>query len=428
MPERTTVTELVQVGIESTIGSIVPATKRLSSLSIAPDIQGTVTKFAPMGNKFDTLNVLGKEWTEAAIDGPLTYDESIYVLSTFFAMTPGVQIGTTGAYTWGFDIASSAPDTVKSLSIERGSSVGAETVAGNVARALNILVTRDEATVKGTLMGKLTTTGATLTPSVNDVKSLHATAAVTGGTFTIAAGGNTTTAITGATATASTVQTALNTATPNAIPYTAVGGNLATPTDIVCTAFGSGVQPAWTITPTGITGGPVSVVQGAAGAGPNPLPLIPVLPQQFDVYLDNSAAALGTTKLLRVLSVETDMADRFNPLWAINSANTSYATTYETKLKPQVKMQMERDAAGMALVTAMRTGATRFMRIKATGGPIGTAAYGFSLDMALQVSDAPAFDDKDGLSTLSWTLDLVHDPTWSKAIHLDVTNTQAALG
>jgi hypothetical protein len=420
---------LVQVGVESTIGTLVPATKRLSSLSISPDIQGTFHKFGPMGTKFDTLNVIGKEWTESAIEGPLTYDECIYTLSTFFAMVSGVQIGVTGAYTWQFDIASSAPDTVKSLSIERGSSVGAETVAGNVARALNILVTRDEATVKGTMMGKLTTTGATLTASVNDVKSLHASAIITGGTFTIGDGTNTTPSITGATATAATVQTALNTATPNAIPYTAVGGNLGVgPVDIVCTAYGSGAKPAWTLTPTSITGGTISVVQGAVGSGPAPLPLIPILPQQFDVYLDNSAAALGTTKLLRVLSVETDMGDRFNPLWAINSANTSYATTYETKIKPQVKLEMERDAAGMALVAVMRAGSTRFMRLKATGGAIGAANYSYSMDMALQVSDAPAFDDRDGLATLSWTLDLVHDPTWSKAIHIDVVNTQSALG
>jgi hypothetical protein len=234
-------------------------------------------------------------------------------------------------------------------------------------------------------------------------------------------------AISGATATGATVQTALNGATPNPILYTAAGGNLATPTDIVCTANGPGAKPNWTITPTSITGGTVSIVQGTVGSGPASLPLVPVLPKQFDVFLDTTAAGLGVTKLLRVLSVKVNLGDRFNPLWAINSANTSYAATYETKISPSIELEMEKDAAGLALVAAMRAGTSRFMRLKATGTAIGSSAYAFQVDAALQVSDAPDFGDADDLSTLTWTFDVVHDGTWGKAIHAEVINTQSAL-
>src|SRR5215471_15767306 len=104
MPERTTVPELVQVAVESSIGVLTPATKQLQSFSIDPHIMADFEQIAPMGNKFNTINVPGKEWTEADISGAMTYDELIYLFATFFATTAGVQIGTTGAYTWKFDI------------------------------------------------------------------------------------------------------------------------------------------------------------------------------------------------------------------------------------------------------------------------------------------------------------------------------------
>ncbi len=110
---------------------------------------------------------------------------------------------------------------------------------------------------KGQVLGELLGT--------NDVSTLHASAALTGGTFTITVNGKTTAAI-AYNATAAQVQAALDAALGGG-NVTAAGGPLSTPTDISLTFKGAyGYQPQTvTVTPTGITGGTLSVVHTTPG-------------------------------------------------------------------------------------------------------------------------------------------------------------------
>lgn len=86
------------------------------------------------------------------------------------------------------------------------------------------------------------------------------------------------------------------------------------------------------------------------------------------------------------------------------------------------------DAAGMALLTNMRAGSTKFMRIKATGAQIaGAEYYDLQIDTACKVTDVSPFEDSDGVFAIEWTMNGFYDATWTKTTEIAVVNTLATL-
>lgn len=163
-------------------------------------------------------------------------------------------------------------------------------------------------------------------------------------------------------------------------------------------------------------------------ASPTSLALVPILPNHVTVYLDNNAAGLGTTDLERVLSASLEISDRFGQLWTLNAANESWAAHIETAPTVKVKLKVEADATGMALLETMRTGDSKFMRIDAVGNAINAETdYQFKLDLALKVTNVSDFADEDGIFAIEWEFDVVYDATWGKALELVVVNGLGSL-
>lgn len=163
---------------------------------------------------------------------------------------------------------------------------------------------------------------------------------------------------------------------------------------------------------------------------PTTPPQVPMLPTDFDVWLDPTSAGLGTTKLLRVLEATITLGDRQNPVWPLNSTLTSYAATVETEPNAQIKLLMEADTEGMAQLTQMRGGSTKFLRIKGTSPTLAGAAtekYSFQWDAAIKVADVGDFSDEDGVYAIEWTFDMVLDATWTKAFDVQVVNKETTL-
>ena len=154
------------------------------------------------------------------------------------------------------------------------------------------------------------------------------------------------------------------------------------------------------------------------------VPVQPVQPTEIDVYLDSTAAGVGSTKLTRVLSLSIEVADRYAPVWTLNSAVDGFAAHVESAPTATITMLMEADAAGMGLLTAMRAGAKRFLRLKATGPVIaGTYAYSLTWDMGVLVREVGEFSDEDGVYAIEWTFDVAYDTTWGKAMQIELINT-----
>lgn len=155
---------------------------------------------------------------------------------------------------------------------------------------------------------------------------------------------------------------------------------------------------------------------------------VPILPTQLDVFLDDTSAALGTTKLLRALSGEFSLSDRFGPLWAINSEVDGFTAHVETRPTARLKLFVEADQQGMGLLTAMRAGGKRYVRIRAVGPTIAdTYTYEFQLDFCGAVSEVGEFSDEDGVYAIEWTLDAAYDSVWGKALTVEIINTVSAL-
>ena len=157
--------------------------------------------------------------------------------------------------------------------------------------------------------------------------------------------------------------------------------------------------------------------------------LVPMLPAGFDFYADTTSGGIGGTKLTRVLSIDYETGDKANPLWVVNSANTSYVADVEVKPKKTLKIVVEHDAAnGGTLFAYMRAGTRLFARVKGTADVIqGGTAYTFQHDMALELMSAPKFGDQDGARTQEYQYAVVYDSGWGKAETFLIYNLQTGL-
>lgn len=333
MSERDTISQVNQIGVETTPGTAVAANKRLTALSVGPAIQTDISKFRPAGYKFSTLAVPNKEWVEASLEGAPTYTEMIYPLASVLTNPTVAEIldgaTPTGAYRWQFSPSSTSPDSPKTFTVEQGSSVRAQRFAYGLIPELTIGIGRDELSLGGSMLGTRVEDGITLT------------------------------------------------------------------------------------------------------AAPTEVALIPILPTEIDIYVDTTSAGLGTTKLTRALSAELSLSNRYGPLWVLDSTKDSWVAHVELEPTAQLTLMLEADAQGMGLLTAMRAGATRFVRILATGDNIYDGVidvdYKFQADLAVKVEDVGDYSDQDGVYAIEWTFSLNHDSGWGKALFIELINEIAAL-
>lgn len=163
MPERASVFQQCQVGLESTPGTAVAANRLLTSLDIQPTPAITVDMFRPQGNKFPTVAASGKDQVTARVVGKPTYTEMAYVLSGLFGAATITGPNGDGAYTWVWNPASSGPDAFTSLTVQRGSSVQAEQFTHGLFASLGLQFDRDRSDLTGSMIGRSQTTGITLT-------------------------------------------------------------------------------------------------------------------------------------------------------------------------------------------------------------------------------------------------------------------------
>ncbi len=330
MAERSSLTQGVQVGVETTPGTNVAANKKFNSIGISPAVNVDMQRFRSMGNKYATIVTPGKEMVEADIEGVGSYSELLWFFSSVI-VAPGAPVTVdTTARQWDFVSATSAEDTIKSFTVEQGGPVRAHKFNYGIVTELELTFNRDGIEVGGSMLGQRISDGITMT--------------------------------------------------------------------------GSPTSP----------------------------PEIPILPTDIDVWLDATSAGLGTTKLLRVLEASWKLGDRFNPVWVLNSANNSFVAHVESEPTAELTLSMEADAAGMAQLTQMRAGQTKYIRIKGTSPTLAgasTAFYSLTLDCAAKVKDVGDFSDEDGVYAIEWTFELTHDAAWGtgKAFTAQLVNKETTL-
>jgi hypothetical protein len=328
MPEKSSLVQQVQLGVETVQGTGVAAGTLLQSMSLTPGVKVEVDTFRPNGYKFPTLAIPNKEWSEVKVEGKPVYDELQYMLSSVMDVATITTPGGTTPRLWTFEPASIGADAPKTYTLEFG-----ESGAGNASKLTGAIVTdfglkfsRDEITMDATMLATQLAVGQTLT------------------------------------------------ATPTAKP------------------------------------------------------LFPITPGQLTMYMDVSGATLGTTKLTRAFSAEFTIGSRYSPVWPIDAANPSYAATIESEPEAEFTLMLAADTVGTGLLTPMRAGDTRFIRVAAQGPVIETTYYrSLKLDLAVKVTDVSEFQDEDGIYALEYTFAVVHDATWGRAMKVELQNSQATL-
>lgn len=164
---------------------------------------------------------------------------------------------------------------------------------------------------------------------------------------------------------------------------------------------------------------------------PTTIAATPILPTQVDVYVADSYAGLaGASALTRGFEAEFAIANRWAQPWALGTASTSFIYGVENP-EPAItaKLVHVADATGMGLLTQMRAGSSKFLRIKCEGAIIAsTYKYTLQIDMCCKVVGEPdEFADRDGLYAIGWNFEIFHDATWTKGLEVIVMNTLTAL-
>lgn len=172
MPEKASVFQTVQIGVETTPGTAVAANLKLLAVSLTPQPRTEADDFRAMGNKYASFVTLNKEWSEVAIAGKLTYNEIVYLLASLLNSPTPTQQGATTAYLWTFLSDTDGPDTGESLTIEQGDAESAWRVAGAKVASLELTFNRGEVSIGGSLIGEQMETGITMTAAPTSLTPL----------------------------------------------------------------------------------------------------------------------------------------------------------------------------------------------------------------------------------------------------------------
>lgn len=162
MSERATIGQTQQIGLETTEGTDHAANKQLQSLSFALSPQIETQRFKPMGAKYDSIVVPGKDYSQADISGLASYEELHYLFSSALVKVAPTVSGTTGQL-WTIEPSNTAEDTVATYTVEQGGSVRAQQAVGVIVTDFDLTFNRDSVEIKGTALGQTFTDGITLT-------------------------------------------------------------------------------------------------------------------------------------------------------------------------------------------------------------------------------------------------------------------------
>jgi hypothetical protein len=170
MPERSALTQGIQVGVEATPGTGVAAGKQLTQVGFEPGIAVDMSTFRPMGTKYQTVVVPGKEWTEFDLSGVGSYSELLYVFSSCLFAPGAPSTIDTSARKWDFNPASASEDTVKTLTIEQGGAVRAHKFTYGLVTEFELDLSRDGCELSGSGIGQRISDAITLTATPTGVE------------------------------------------------------------------------------------------------------------------------------------------------------------------------------------------------------------------------------------------------------------------
>lgn len=159
------------------------------------------------------------------------------------------------------------------------------------------------------------------------------------------------------------------------------------------------------------------------------LDAVPIQGSQFCLYMDDTAAALGTTKMDRNFNTQLRLPPRRQAVWTVDCEEPSFAALVEIEGgEPMANILVAANGQGEDLLATARSGASKFIRLHAEGPDInGVDSHYFEFDMAGKIDRIDAYGDSGGVRSLPYGFHGVHDAAWGKSHQVRVITTLPAL-
>jgi len=428
---RAAVDQVVQLGRELTSGTRIAATRRLPGLSINILPQANQRQFRGKGNNVTTSAVIDRLFSNGTYDGFLDYNAIVYVLASMIGVDDGYtpdRIGATDGYEWEFNPVSAGPDLFPvTYTAEEGDSEAAMITDHLRFLSLNVDWSNDGANINGNLIGRFPDDGETLTTLTDEQQLITKSGTVTGGTFTITYDGQTTSAI-AYNATNAVVLTALE-ALSNLAPGDVVlyGGPVNTaPLRIVFQGTLKGTNVAAVTVDSGsLTGGGTYVPSTdlAGGASLTEIDQRPVSRNQVDLYIDDSYASIGTTKITAAYAGNFTVGDKAGPFWALNTDFDSFVDLVHIAADVGGSFSTAHNSQSRSLYQNISGNATKYLRIIAQGENIGVSAdEQIRLDAAIRLGQPEKDQDVNGVFGFKFNFASIHDADLGGAYKFYVVN------
>lgn len=167
MTERASINQIVQIGAESVAGTGVAASKKLQNLSLTFTPKPEVKTYRGTGHRWSSTAEMNREWTELKFDGPLDYQELVYLIAGVWGgLTPSTHAGGTNSKDWVWTPAVTGAITPKTFTIEQGDAVRAQKANYGLFTGFSYKGSRaDGFSVEAPLIARAFSDGITMTSS-----------------------------------------------------------------------------------------------------------------------------------------------------------------------------------------------------------------------------------------------------------------------
>lgn len=157
----------------------------------------------------------------------------------------------------------------------------------------------------------------------------------------------------------------------------------------------------------------------------------PMAGRQFNIYMDNTWPALGTTQLLAAYEGGTTMGEKYTPDWTINRALSSFSEVLEAEsTEYSGNLRVGFDATALSLLNTFNAGDLKFIRIESIGPIIaGAIPYSMVQDFCVRVTSIGEYSAAPNSPAVSvpFTFTLAVDDATTNVSKLVLVNNQVGL-
>lgn len=430
------VTQSSQIGAETVYGTAVPALKRMAGIGFmcSPDV--TTDPLERAGFRFPSIISPGKVKSKVTFSGKPAYDDLVYIASGVHkVVTPTTPGGGTNSRLWTYPQSSTDEDTVQSYTIEYGSRKLARRIPGAIFTGYNFSWDTNACNIAGEGFGGKMVTGIKL--STNEVQTITRTGTVTSGTFDITTITNPVTLevksllLVPYDTTAAALQTLFDALWGTGLFLVAGGPLGGTPitVEFIGNFGGQNVVMMVAVSTNLVGGGSYGITTTTPGVTPADLTAFDLQPNHIKVYMNDTYATIGTTKLTRVFSGAFALGSMREALHVVDRDQLGSPVGYlEGKPTNDFKLRIMANETSDTLLDTLYIGATRYFRVEGIGGLIeGALARQAIWDIAAKVQSIGEYGPEGNALALDFNMSIVHDASFGRAVSLAVQNTVTAL-